>query len=123
MKLTTKILTATTVCAAGYAALFFYQPNMPAPAPAPAPATAPAPAPAPAPSPVEEARDQLAEATAKLNAEEARILSEIDAATTTAAKDIEVLEEQIAYIESKRDEEVARLNEEIEVVNSVRMSF
>ena len=128
MKILTTTLTLATIGAAGYTAMFFYEPARQASEPVreaigDTVTTAVQHIPTPELSPLEQARQELTKATERLNNEEARLLGEIDNATTTAAAAIADLNAQIAAIEEQRDNDVARLEADIEEINETRASF
>lgn len=65
---------------------------------------------------VEKARKQLEEATNKLNAEEAKILADTEAASTTAHA-------EIAKIQAEFDAKKAENDKRLDEINAVRNSF
>ncbi len=125
MKIITTSATIIAVIGAVYIGLFFYQPEPQTLDRAIDTVTTALPElpVVPEPTPLEQARQELQQATDRLNREEARLLGEIDAATTTAAHEIAQLREEIAAIEARRDGEVARLEAGIEEINTTRASF
>jgi flagellar motility protein MotE (MotC chaperone) len=106
-----------------YIALFFYEPTQPTIERFQDTVTTAIQSPVPTLTPLEEARQELQRATTRLAQEEARLLLEIDTATTTAEHEITALEDQIRQIEERRDATVAGLEAQIGEINATRADF